>query len=165
MAGYYYLGAQLPILFFEREPLISLEDFVAEAGKWLDGTDLRALDAAALDETDPAPGRPVVLERVLEFERDLRGDIEAYRRSVKAGQDYKPVHFPASLVKEGNPLEVEKKLLRLRWDLLSELEVGHFFDIEFVLIYRLKLQILRRLFLFDKPRGVQAFQQLCEVTI
>lgn len=166
MAGYYYLGAQLPLLFFERPPLITLEAFLEEARKWLRGTDRKALELATIEPTRSSPGLlPAVLGRYLEFERDLRTDLEAWRRAVRAGQEYKPVHFPLALVKEGDPLEVEKKLLRRRWDFLSELEVGHVFDLEFVLVYSLKLRILGRLLLFEKEKGVRVFQELCEVSV
>jgi hypothetical protein len=98
MTGYYYLGAQLPLLFFERPPLITLEAFLEEARKWLSGPDRKALDLASLESTQPAPGIPAALERYIEFERNLRTDLEAYRRAVRAGQEYKPVHLPPAII-------------------------------------------------------------------
>jgi hypothetical protein len=165
MSGYYYLGAQLPLLFFDREVSLTVDNFQAEARKWLTGTDLAALDHADLDRTVAAPGTPALIRAYVEFENELRTDIAAYRKSVRSGQDYKPRNLPASVIKEGDPLEVERKLLKLRWDRLGELETGHFFDIEFILIYYLKLQILRRLFTFNQETGVTAFQKLCEVEV
>lgn len=165
MAGYYYLGAQLPLLSFDREPGISPESFREEAGKWLQGPDRAALAAAALGQTAADGALPRVLQACREFEHNLRSDLAAWRRSVRTGQDYKPVHFPVALVKESDPLEAERKLLRLRWDFFAELEVGHFFDSEFILLYYLKLQVLHRLFLFHKEKGLKVFNQLCEVSV
>jgi hypothetical protein len=61
-----------------------------------------------------------------------------------------------------NPLEAEEKLNRARWDYLEELEVGHFFDEERLVLYALKLQLLERRASFDRERGQERFEQLWE---
>ena len=63
-----------------------------------------------------------------------------------------------ALLKEGNPLEIEKKLLLHRWELIEEKEKTHYFDLGFLILYYIKLQILRRLSLFDKEEGRQVFE-------
>jgi len=63
---------------------------------------------------------------------------------------------PIQIIQEGkNPLEIEKRLMRAQWDFLEEQEIGHFFDLDFLIIYYLKLQILERMFSFNKEKGQQ----------
>ena len=59
---------------------------------------------------------------------------------------------------DDNPLEIERRLLHLRWNFLEEQEIGHFFDLHFLIIYYLKLQLLQRLFSFDKQKGKVRFE-------
>jgi len=59
-----------------------------------------------------------------------------------------------------SPLEAEMYLDECRWAKIDELSAGHYFDIEFLLAYRLKLQILERHMMFEQERGFMAYQQL-----
>ena len=165
MDKYYYTIAQLPLLFFDRVPEISSESFLEEAEKWLSPRDFAVLsqaDYAALQTIKRGPG---VLKRYIEFERNFRTELVHWRRAQRDGQDYKPRSFPPSLVKEGNPLEVERKLLRYRWDIINELEWDHHFDLDFLVLYYIKLQILERLSLFDKEKGLELFQKISKVSV
>jgi hypothetical protein len=56
-----------------------------------------------------------------------------------------------------SPLEAEDTLNRARWRYLDELESGHYFDIDKILIYVLRLQILQRKALFDDQKGRDMF--------
>jgi hypothetical protein len=57
-----------------------------------------------------------------------------------------------------NPLEAERLLNRARWQFLEELEVGHYFDVERLVIYSLKLQLLERIALHDQEKGREQFE-------
>ena len=50
-------------------------------------------------------------------------------------------------------------LLRHRWSLLDDFEVGHYFDIERLIIYYLKLQILWRKQQFNREDGTNVFER------
>jgi len=52
-----------------------------------------------------------------------------------------------------SPFTAEEILDRARWRFLEELEIGHYFDIEKLVIYSLKLQILARRSLFSSEKG------------
>ena len=60
-------------------------------------------------------------------------------------------------------MEIEIKLLELRWKILDEMEREHHFDLGFLILYYLKLQITRRYFQFNKEEGLKKFQMLYEV--
>jgi hypothetical protein len=159
MDRYYYLVAQLPGLQFEREPLISGEVFLEEAGKWLGRSALETLRQVHLYDLSPEPTPSALYNRFKAFERDFRAELAGWRRALREETDLK-LSFPSSLVREGNPLEVERKLLKYRWDRLEEEERGHYFDLETLIVYHLKLQILARLAGYDGERGFRVFRTI-----
>ena len=165
MDKYYFLIAELPTLFFGKEPEISVEYFLAEAEKWMNAKDFQILSRVDINDYLWNPKNPRVLRDYLDFEEKLRSDIAQFRESKKQDLDYKPASFPASVIKEGNPLEIETKLLELRWSVIDEMEREHHFDLGFLVLYYLKLQILRRYFTFNKEEGLKKFQKLYEVSL
>jgi len=165
MDKYYYFVAQLPTLLFDREPLIEIETFLAEGEKWLGDRDYALLARVDMNQAVPESGDPGVLQRYKAFEFGLRNELALWRRTRGTDQEYRPSGFPLSAIREGTPLEVERRLLRWRWDYLDEEEREHHFDLEVLILYFLKLQILRRLFSFDKEQGLKTFQNLCEAEV
>ncbi len=163
MDKYYYLVAQLPLLFFDREAPMSTEAFLREAEKWMSPGDFERLRRARYDSTDLTLSKPKLLRQYVEREEAFRRDLAAWRRAQREGQEFKPESFPPSLVKEGNPLEVEKNLLLYRWKFIEELEPDHHFDLEALILYFFKLQILEQLAIYDKEKGRQVFRTLSKV--
>jgi hypothetical protein len=115
------------------------------------------------DTSHDDPGS-ALLKRIKRFEYEFRNDLALWRRARAEGEEYKPESFPPTLLRDGNPLEIEKRLLKHRWDFLDHLEQDHHFDFSFLIIYYLKLQILDKLALFDRERGMDRFRQLSRVT-
>ena len=159
MDKYYYNVAQLPLLFFGQEPSLLPEEFLEEAEKWLSPGDCDILSRTDMDDAAFGGPGPAVLQQYREFEHNLRRELAAWR----ADRDFRPLSFSLALVTEGNALERETSLLRLRWEFVEELESGHHFDLEALVLFFLKLQILRRLFTFEKEKGLAVFRNLCEV--
>jgi len=118
---------------------------------------------AGINELVPTRGEPSVLREFKVFERNLREELSEWRKAQKSGGEYRLPPALRAFVSEGNPLEIEKKLLHARWKFLEEKESEHYFDLEFLVIYFLKLQLLERMFTFDKEKGTQMFDSVCEV--
>jgi len=49
-----------------------------------------------------------------------------------------------SAAQADNPLLVERRIDLARWEKLEELELQHYFDLQFLIVYYLKLQILNK---------------------
>lgn len=156
---YYYLVAQLPGLRFGREPGLTPAGFLAEAGKWLGRGALEILRGAALFDRSDEPSGCAILDRFKAFERSFREELGAWRQARRDGRELR-TSFPPGLVREGDPLEVERRLLGYRWERLEEAELGHDFDLEALIVYHLKLQILARLAVYDPERGLEAYRSL-----
>lgn len=165
MDKYYYMVSQLPTLIFDRDNPISTELFLEEAEKWLSKPDLKILKSVQLFGEGAASAKVKVLRSYLDFESRFRKEIGLWRQSRREGHEYKADTFQAALVKEGNPLEVEKKLLHVRWQVIEEAEAEHHFDLGSLILYYLKLQILDTLSVFDKDAGMEKFKTLSKVTI
>lgn len=165
MDRYYYLIAQLPTLYFDKETYMTVGNFFAEAEKWLSQQDFQLLTSISMEDVTIDKKNVGVLNEYKKFEFQVRNDIAQWRKAQKMGQEYKPLSFPLSTIKDGNPLEIEKKLLKLRWEYIDEIERAHHFDMAYVILYLLKLQILTKLFTYDKELGLQSFQNLCEVEV
>jgi len=60
--------------------------------------------------------------------------------------------------KASDPLEAEKILDQMKWDYVEELGQGHFFDIEFLICYGIKLSLIERYREIESGRGQEIFQ-------
>lgn len=160
---YYYFTSQLPFLKFATKPPISRKWFLEEARKWLGERDFLFLLQADINNFTELKELPLSLKEYRSFEKNLRQELAFFRKARKEGREYKISSYLEDIITTGNPLEVERKLLYLRWKFIEEKETGHYFDIELLILYFLKLQILERLFTFDKEKGRENFDKLCEV--
>lgn len=163
MDKYYYLIAELPTLFFGKEPGISVEKFLDEAQNWMAARDYRILSQVDMNDFSVEKKINQVYDGYKFYENNIRSDIALWRDAQKRNQEYKPANFPISMIKEGNPLEIEIRFMEMRWQYIDEMEREHHFDLGFLILYYLKLQILRRYFIFNKEQGLKKFQKLCEV--
>ena len=165
MDKYYYFVSQLPSLTFADESEMTVDNFLTEAQKWVSTKDYDILTKVDINNFDSSQKTNRVFFQYKKFESELRTDIALWRDAERRDLDYKPQSFPASLIKENNPLEVEIKFMEKRWSFIDEMEREHHFDLGFIILYYLKLQILRRYFTFNKEMGLQKFQQLYEVSL
>lgn len=162
MDKYYYLVSELPFLQFGESANMEKDDFLKEAKKWLNEKDFSRLQEAEFKNLGQGQSKEKSLNDYREFEMGLRDELARARGALKEGRDYKLPGALSKIINEGNPLEIEKKLLHYRWQFIEEKEEDHYFDLGFIIAYFLKLQILGRLFAFNKEKGMIAFDKLCE---
>ena len=158
MDKYYYFVSQLPFLTFGQESYIDRERFLGQAKNWLSDKDFSSVSSVSLDDFYPRDGDKEVLAKYKNFERTLREEIASFRKN----ESYTGISFNLNL-NQGTPLEIERRLLNLRWEFIESLEQGHFFDLEILVLHFLKIQVLERLLTFDREKGTAVFDKLCEV--
>ena len=158
MDKYYYFVSQLPFLTFGQESYIDRERFLDQAKNWLSDKDFSSVSSVSLDDFYPRDGDKEVLAKYKNFERTLREEIASFRKN----ESYTGISFNLNL-NQGTPLEIERRLLNLRWEFIESLEQGHFFDLEILVLHFLKIQVLERLLTFDREKGTAVFDKLCEV--
>jgi len=162
---YYYTIAALPYLSFDVPPPISLEEFLSFCKDTLAETDWEILRQTSLFGEEP--GENELLARWHQWERSFRSELARLRAS-RLGVDTEsiPRIIPESgrvgevaraVLMEGSPAEAEHLILKAFWEVLEELEVNHFFDLERLLVYYLKLQILHLQAQRNREEGVKNF--------
>ena len=170
MAQYYYLVASFPLLFFDSEHPPEIDSFLALCGEHLSPRDLRVVRAAELAAAPDASSGCGVLTRWRVWDTALRNELVRLRAKqrgidpdpyLREGEQLVSVAEVArAAVSQELPLAAELTLERARWEYLDELEAGHYFDLEKVVIYYLRLQILHRKAQFDPEAGTAAFQEI-----
>ncbi|MFH1767698.1 MAG: DUF2764 family protein [Candidatus Omnitrophota bacterium] len=158
MDRYYYFVSQLTYLFFGMDLPLDKKDFFKQSAIWLSGSDLNQLARADINDFDIKPDDDPIIKEYKSFEFTLRDRIARYRKAVIDGDEYQLPEGLEQTVGEGNPLEVEKKLLLMRWRFIEEKEIFHYYDRGALIVYFYKLQILQRMAAFNKERGKAVFK-------
>jgi len=179
VSQYYFLVASLPLLAFEDRDATEPAAFLESLGDHLPPAELETVAAARIDAPSVEAGAGAaypVIENWNRFERGLRNALvrlrasrsdpgEFIRRDANGDAADDPVEI-AEAAREAHahesPLSGEGILNRARWAHLDELEVGHFFDLDRIIVYYLKLQILARRRLFTRRDGEQRFAAINE---
>jgi len=157
MPGYYtYLISSLPMLHFGTRPLLNLRDFLNRCLELISEQDVKLIkkvistDAYDLDITSPG-----ILLKWKQFDLALRNEL-VKARSIRKRIDAvkflrKDIDFDINItqivqasLRQTSILEAEKFLDLERWKVLDELSSGHYFDLDFLLVYALKLAMLER---------------------
>jgi len=154
MAGFYtYLISSLPMLQFGAKPPFSFERFINICQDKIPGAARDLIKLIA--EGRGYEGHQATLKQWFAFDKALRNElvkIRAIRKHIDPlkyirGDEYVEPHIAhIAMNAHRNPavLEAEKTLDRDRWNALDELAAGHYFDLDFLIVYALKLLILER---------------------
>lgn len=163
MDKYYYFVSQLPSLVFDQEPQVDQSYFLGEAKKWVGEKEYKIISKIRFEDFNQSKDDPGALADYKSFEAKLRHEIFFWRKANREGTSHHPQSNLNLSIDQGSPLANEKQLLLLRWQFLEDKESEHNFDLAYLIVYFLKLQILARLFVFDKEKGTKRFDELCEV--
>jgi hypothetical protein len=157
MASLYpYLTASLPMLNFGMKPPYSFQGFLDYCAQLIPEDDFKVLSTLPRTEefVKECLCRPVI-KKWLCFDTALRNElvkIRASRKHIDAAKYLRRDHclevdvMHLALAAHRNPsiLEAEKFLDRERWSVLDELATGHYFDLDYLIVYAYKLLILER---------------------
>lgn len=149
---YFFLCASLPELRFGQDPGMGVAEFDSLCAGQMNARTLEELKLGSLKtgkEPDPAEKLPAVYAAYAAFERDLRNRIAELRAGKK--QTETAGHAPdeiddalADAAEAPDPLERTRRVDRIRWRRLDELETGKEFTFGELCVYRLRLEIFDR---------------------
>ena len=169
MAKYYYTVASLPLLFYEEDLSIDIEQFISICEREISGENIELLRAASAGATPAEESTEPTYRQWSAWERQLRFEIAKIRAqslgkelSIEEPEDvaYETARIAREASVQDSPLQAEFFLTRARWDFLDSLEIGHYFDMDKLVIYALKLRLLTRKALFKQELGEEKFQQI-----
>ena len=168
--GYYFLVASLPHLKFGAAPRLTPAQFLSRCAGQVSTAHYRMLAGVELIQNQPAKTGLALLDRWHERERALRNALvieRAKRLGVTAAghlRDFRPDPRLAEIARQllalDSPLAADEELDRIRWRVLEELAFGHYFDLETLVVYLLKLRILERRACFDAAAGAALLDRL-----
>lgn len=167
---YYYLVAALPYVTFDQENPVDIDGFLQFCRRMMKTHDYELVLHAQLDDFPSPPRQNQTLNQWQNWEKALRNELV----KLRAGQiGIDPVEFlaPAQELLEvrdiareafnqDSPLQAEMILMKERWSFLESLELDHFFDVETILLYFLKLQIVARKGRFAEDEGKEKFEKI-----
>ncbi|MDR4503406.1 MAG: DUF2764 domain-containing protein [Candidatus Scalindua sp.] len=170
---YYYLVASLPSLYLEVPPPVRRDEFLAMCKRYVKKNDfalLESINMLDLKQKDISSG---VLGDFFNFESRLRNAL-AELRSQRLGfavencagndiSDHEQMLIAEEALHAPSPLKAEEILNKARWRYLDELEFGHYFDRDRLVVFFIKLQILERIALFDAERGLRTLQSILDL--
>jgi len=169
LAAYYYASASLPMLTGpDQVPPISSEEMMDVCRRFTSHSDYSGLLATSLDpEAGPAPGIwvpfclwEISLRNELAILRALAQNLNSESFLRKSPGVFGTSAIASEAMAGKSPLEAELYLDGRRWAKIEELSTGHYFDIEYLRAYRLKLQILERHVKFEEELGFTAYRDL-----
>ncbi|GAA3611903.1 DUF2764 family protein [Flavivirga amylovorans] len=100
-----------------------------------------------------------VLAAFSEYVFLIKEHIREVRISRRKHSDQTTSKKQSSLIISGDPLNEEIQLLKLKWNKLETLSIGHYTDFGALIIYKLKLLLLLRWWSFDMDKGFEVFLQ------
>jgi hypothetical protein len=156
MAAFYtYLISSLPMLQLGVKPGFSSERFLAMCRDLIPEKDWQVLELSSRETLlEQNSGQPT-LKQWMEFEAGLRNELVKIRSSRKKIDPAKYLrrdgysesslyHIALNSHRIPSLVDAEKFLDQQRWLKLEELSFGHYFDLDALIIYCLKLRILWR---------------------
>ena len=168
--AYYYFAASLPLISWEGKLPMTSEEFLLNVRRLLAEGDRELVEQLLAGDDAIETDNAVALSWV-EFNRNFRNEITWFR-AYRAHQDpLKSSHG----AKENEPalreavheasrmtdlLEAEKLLDWKCWQFLDDLSGGHYYDLEFLICYGLKLKILQRHDEYKSSKGQDAFEEI-----
>ena len=169
MGQYYYTVSSLPMLKYDEPEGMKYEDYLEDCHKWLKPMEWDILRSSLIN---PETERefPGIAEDYRKWEISLRNELIGLRSSALGleGEAYKvpgealadTAALATAAFKEESPMVAEDILNRGRWEYIENLKTGHFFDLEFLVLYSLQLQILERKRCFDEEIGYSRYQEI-----
>lgn len=176
MQQYYYTVASLPAIRLEEEPFLTGEEFLDICRIETSPDDQNVIEAARIlpAESDDSESRQETYPGVLAaWNRTVR-DFQFHAAQIRAqnlgweteriprseGLDASMSERTRGILNEDTPLKMENSLMRWLWQVAEELETGHHFDREKLVVYHLKLQLAaRRARLADREGGNEEFDR------
>jgi len=183
---YVYLISSLPMLHFGAKPPFTSEKFLNMCGDFIPDEDLYTVGTlcggsyavgtpcgdSILFSTESPQSVPSTLINWQQFDIALRNELVKIRAAKKhvdpllymrpdGHAELSVTHIALAAARSLSIIEAEKILDQERWHFLDELSVGHYFDLDFLIIYTLKLQILERWAKVNSADPVKEVRQLC----
>lgn len=145
-----YLMTSLPSLSLGQVPPITIDEFNDDAKRQLSARHFKALQSVDIQNLNTEVG----IKSISSFIKSIKEDLSEAREAKEQSRQVKIERMPNSVLL-GNPLEREMNIMQWQWEELQDIEAGKTFTLTEVLVYKLKLQLVERLYSFDENKGAE----------
>jgi len=172
MQNYYaYLISSLPFLKYGEKSPLSFDRFLSLCDGFIPEEDMRLIESIKGGPVFDYTGGQATMRKLRNYEICLRNDIvktrasrkridpAPYLRAVEGDTCYSD-HTVINAQRAANPLESAKVLDQARWQVLDELSIGHYFDIDILIAYAFKLKILERWDVIHKDNNISTLEKV-----
>ena len=166
MASYYYLVATLPLLRYEGSSPFDTLSFLEQCKNQVSARDYQAIESALSGRPSSHPFLKKwqqftsMVAKELNDQRSKKLGLSASKYRNEGEKEFRIGEAVRQALSNENALDAELSLLELKWNYLDEIEALHHFDVEALLAYAVKLQLLERKSLFTKEEGNAEFKRL-----
>lgn len=173
MKEYIYFCTSLPCLQKGAEPPLSKEAFLNSASTVIEAKDYEILQQINFEDVVRKAEEKGLLADYYAWEIALRNQVISQRLKIldpkQVNAQLRPgavggarTAFQVEQLLHSDPLETESALDAMRWDKLSEIEATHQFDLVFLAVYLLKLQLLERLAMWQVELGRKKYENISQ---
>ena len=171
---YYYLIASLPYLYHDKPAPLSGKEFLNACKLQLKKADFECLQTARMYAENIEGIQLKVLSDWKSWDRGLRNELVQVRIENSGGDSQTFirkdgwVRSPAQMtlaknaISAASPLFGEKMLNLARWKFLDGLESGNNFNLQLLVIYYLKLQLLEKMSLVNPEMGMNKLMNILD---
>ncbi|QIA09094.1 DUF2764 family protein [Draconibacterium halophilum] len=152
-----YLMTSLPALSFGQVPPITIDEFNKDAKKQLSAKHFKALQSVDIQKLNSK----VRVQQISSLIKTIKEDLSEIREAKAKNRQAKTERLPKKALK-GNPLEREMNIMHWQWEELQDIEAGKTFTLTEVLVYKLKLQLVERMYSFDKKKGAKVLASVVD---
>ncbi len=148
---------------FDQDLIAILED---DASKYLSASDFKRFQSINLKSIHQKQFQDSSIGVVAQFSKfmyGLKNELKMFRENRKSEEPLGKINYEFIDDLPDNPLQAEKYLLELQWQKLDALSIGHYADLSALILYKLKLQVLQRLWQFDADIGIEIFKNSLKV--
>ena len=167
--NYYYLVASLPVLKLDGNVRMTSEFFLELCTEHVRIHDYEIIKHAIIDDfSNVLPN--TVFEKWQAWERDIRNQLVLLRPQrleldsalfLRGNKDSIIISPDVRKIFEApSPIAAENLLYNLRWCFLNELEIGHYFDCNTLILYYLKIQLIEKRQRLTQENGERQLQEL-----
>ena len=167
---YYFLVSSLPYLLKNSNIKLTLNKFEELCSEQLTKNDLNVIEECKLNNFNLNKKDNITFSRWQLWEINLRNELLKLRAQKKGIQPDKYFvscdriievdEIARSAFNQASPIDAENMLDNARWDLLESMEVGNYFNIDKLVLYSLKLQLLEKKAAYNKEQGIEVFNEL-----
>lgn len=166
MASYYYLVSTLPSLRWEDDSPFSCEEFLLMCKGNISEKDYNIIEETFSGK--PTSSKYVknwqsfqsMVKREMADQRSKKLNIAGDKYKNSGDKEYRIVESVRNALSAPNALEGELVIMQLYWKYLDDESASHVFDLEGLLGFSIKLQLLQRKSSFDKVEGNREFMAL-----